>query len=114
VIGESSLGKLEPFAEGASAVLFRGKMDKKKARLSNPNMMAKQQKKAELQNTESKPNSKAKEDGMVVAVKLARSREGQIHEDVEVYVCILWHDCDCLLLLIKMQKNKIIIIINVK
>jgi hypothetical protein len=85
VIGESSLGKLEPFAEGASAVLFRGKMDKKKARLSNPNMMAKQQKKAELQNTESKPNSKAKEDGMVVAVKLARSREGQIHEDVEVF-----------------------------
>lgn len=58
-------------------------MDQKKARLSNPNMMAKQQKKLELQHSTDKSN-KSKETGMIVAVKLARSREGQIHEDVEV------------------------------
>lgn len=88
VIGESSLGKLEPFAEGASAVLFRGKIDQKKARLSNPSMMAKQEKRAELQHSTEKTN-KAKENGMIVAVKLARSREGQIHEDVEAEMKLL-------------------------
>jgi serine/threonine protein kinase len=94
VIGESSLGKLDPFAEGASAILFKGKIDEKKARQSNPKAMAKYQAKMEFDkaNRNQKESAKSKNDaqtGMVVAVKLARSREGQIHEDVEAEMKLL-------------------------
>jgi len=93
VIGESALGKLDPFAEGASAILFKGKIDIKKARMSNPALVAKHEQKVQFDkaNQGSKEASNKDKDiqGMVVAVKLARSREGQIHEDVEAEMKLL-------------------------